>query len=341
MPLAGYEHNVVLLSRLHGLQDRVGAVRYDAEVVAARGRDPGLLARSSAAQVAYAGSDMHRRLAVIAAVAVALAMVGCDGEGNVDRAVHTAPDSEEGGGMRLTSEAFADQAVIPAKYTCDGQDVSPQLTIADIPAGTATLALIMDDPDAPGGTWDQSILNAERSSLNAGGSTITDVTYPRFITKPDGDMIMTYRTGGSGNGNMNFATYGAGGGLWDTPHQIINGTDLITYTDILGSSDNRNAYLNGLNIGPGGNIHITWTWRESAGTTAMTSPVMTNPVTTTRAMQTMRVARSSSTTPRSFSSTTRRMPIWAFRSSLTDRAGKRSRSAARTDSCSRSKTEGV
>ncbi len=117
---------------------------------------------------------------------------------------------------------------------------------------------------SPVGTWNVGILNAERSSLNAGGSTITDVTYPRYITKPNGDMILTYRTGGSGNGNMNFATYDAGTGLWNAPHQIINGTNPIWYTDPVNSSDNRNAYLNGLSIGPDGDLHVTWTWREEA-----------------------------------------------------------------------------
>ncbi len=55
--------------------------------------------------------------------------------------------------MRLTSSAFAEGAMIPVKYTCDGQDVSPPLTWSDVSAGTAALALICDDPDAPVGTW--------------------------------------------------------------------------------------------------------------------------------------------------------------------------------------------
>jgi Raf kinase inhibitor-like YbhB/YbcL family protein len=56
--------------------------------------------------------------------------------------------------MRLTSPAFANGEPIPARFTCDGADVSPTLEIADLPEGTACLALIMDDPDAPVGTWD-------------------------------------------------------------------------------------------------------------------------------------------------------------------------------------------
>lgn len=55
--------------------------------------------------------------------------------------------------MKLTSSAFDDKGDIPAKYTCTGDDVSPPLEISDIPEGTACLVLIMDDPDAPMGTW--------------------------------------------------------------------------------------------------------------------------------------------------------------------------------------------
>jgi hypothetical protein len=55
--------------------------------------------------------------------------------------------------MKLSSSAFAEGAMIPAKYTCDGQDISPPLAWADVPAGVAALALICDDPDAPAGTW--------------------------------------------------------------------------------------------------------------------------------------------------------------------------------------------
>lgn len=55
--------------------------------------------------------------------------------------------------MQLTSPAFAHNQNIPSKYTCDGLDVNPPLAIDSVPAGTKSLALIVDDPDAPGGTW--------------------------------------------------------------------------------------------------------------------------------------------------------------------------------------------
>jgi Raf kinase inhibitor-like YbhB/YbcL family protein len=55
--------------------------------------------------------------------------------------------------MKLTSSAFAEGAMIPVKYTCDGQDTSPPLVWADVPGGARALTLICDDPDAPAGTW--------------------------------------------------------------------------------------------------------------------------------------------------------------------------------------------
>jgi len=51
--------------------------------------------------------------------------------------------------MRLTSSVFFDGTAIPSKYTCEGADVSPPLAWDDVPANTRSLALIVDDPDAP------------------------------------------------------------------------------------------------------------------------------------------------------------------------------------------------
>jgi hypothetical protein len=55
--------------------------------------------------------------------------------------------------MKVTSSAFADGAPIPVKHTCDGPDTSPPLAWTGAPENTKTFALIMDDPDAPMGTW--------------------------------------------------------------------------------------------------------------------------------------------------------------------------------------------
>jgi Raf kinase inhibitor-like YbhB/YbcL family protein len=55
--------------------------------------------------------------------------------------------------LQLVSPAFTHGQPIPARYTADGEDVSPPLAISGAPSGTASFALICDDPDAPVGTW--------------------------------------------------------------------------------------------------------------------------------------------------------------------------------------------
>jgi Raf kinase inhibitor-like YbhB/YbcL family protein len=54
-----------------------------------------------------------------------------------------------GRAMDLTSSSFSPQGEIPSRHTCEGQDVSPALSWSGLPAGTRSLALIVDDPDAP------------------------------------------------------------------------------------------------------------------------------------------------------------------------------------------------
>jgi len=55
--------------------------------------------------------------------------------------------------FELFSPAFQPNSMIPSQYTCDGSDISPPLQWKNIPAGTKSFALIMDDPDAPVGLW--------------------------------------------------------------------------------------------------------------------------------------------------------------------------------------------
>jgi len=55
--------------------------------------------------------------------------------------------------MQITSPAFGSNGNIPQKYTCEGQGVNPPLLFKDVPEGTQSLALIVDDPDAPTTTW--------------------------------------------------------------------------------------------------------------------------------------------------------------------------------------------
>jgi Raf kinase inhibitor-like YbhB/YbcL family protein len=61
--------------------------------------------------------------------------------------------TQGGAGMKITSPVFAHNQYIPKKYSGEGDDVNPPLVIENIPVGTKSLALIVDDPDAPRGTW--------------------------------------------------------------------------------------------------------------------------------------------------------------------------------------------
>lgn len=60
--------------------------------------------------------------------------------------------------MKVISPEFMHNESIPARFTCQGDDVNPALEITNIPTGARSLVLIMDDPDAPGRTWDHWIV---------------------------------------------------------------------------------------------------------------------------------------------------------------------------------------
>lgn len=103
----------------------------------------------------------HLPALAFAAILLAALAAGCGGDGEApepDRqpsVAASAGDRAEGRqDMRLTSTAFEPGEPIPQQYSCDGADISPPLAISDVPEGTAALALLMDDPDAPVGTWD-------------------------------------------------------------------------------------------------------------------------------------------------------------------------------------------
>lgn len=51
--------------------------------------------------------------------------------------------------MKITSTAFQNNSLIPTEYTCDGKNINPPLTIAEVPENTKSLAIIVEDPDAP------------------------------------------------------------------------------------------------------------------------------------------------------------------------------------------------
>src|SRR5437879_5211116 len=62
------------------------------------------------------------------------------------------------GKLIVGSTVFANKDFIPVDHTCEGANINPAITIENIPPGTKSLTLIVDDPDAPGGTFDHWII---------------------------------------------------------------------------------------------------------------------------------------------------------------------------------------
>ncbi len=96
----------------------------------------------------------------------------------------------------LTSPAFATGAAIPRKYTCDGEDASPPLAWSGAPQGTRGFALVMDDPDAPGGTWDHWVLYGLRADA---------------VALPEGAPAVPTLEGGVRQGKNSWGRVGYGG----------------------------------------------------------------------------------------------------------------------------------
>jgi len=98
--------------------------------------------------------------------------------------------------FQITSHAFEDGGAIPVRHSCHGEDVSPPLAWTGAPAGTRSLALICDDPDAPVGTWVHWVV------YNIPAST---TTLPEGIA-PDAEL-----SDGSQHGNNSWGRLGYGG----------------------------------------------------------------------------------------------------------------------------------
>ena len=68
--------------------------------------------------------------------------------------------------MKLSSPAFREGDSIPAKFTCQGDDINPALVIEGVPSDAKSLALIVDDPDAPGGIWTHWLVKGIPANLS-------------------------------------------------------------------------------------------------------------------------------------------------------------------------------
>lgn len=90
---------------------------------------------------------MMKRLFILMLPAIAC-IAGCK-----EQQPPAAENGENAMALKVTSSAFTEGQMIPAKYTADGQDVSPPLAWDNVVQGTKSFALVSDDPDAPMGTW--------------------------------------------------------------------------------------------------------------------------------------------------------------------------------------------
>ena len=105
---------------------------------------------------------MHLSPALLAVPALGLALAGCGGGGErVSGPPPTAPDR-----ITVTSPAFRDGGTIPKRYSCDGEQVSPPLRWSGVPSGARELALLVEDPDASGGTFVHWVLFKLGPGLN-------------------------------------------------------------------------------------------------------------------------------------------------------------------------------
>jgi hypothetical protein len=83
--------------------------------------------------------------------------------------------------LSVTSPAFQPNGTIPRKHTGQGEDVSPAITWSGAPSGTAEFALLMDDPDAPAGTWVHWVIYkipGTATGLKEGIEKVTTLTDP-------------------------------------------------------------------------------------------------------------------------------------------------------------------
>lgn len=99
---------------------------------------------------------MRKRLSLLFLIVFLMCGTGCAAAPAAPTAIPTTEEVPMA--IELTSPAFQHGQPIPRRHTCDGEDISPALNWRNIPPGTKSLALIMDDPDAPRGTWSHWVI---------------------------------------------------------------------------------------------------------------------------------------------------------------------------------------
>ena len=123
-------------------------------------------------------------------MSIALVITSCGGEDSAPKVFD--PASSAIAVIEFSSPAFDDGDPIPVKYTCDGDDTSPPLRWSEVPAGTRSLAIVLDDPDAPGRIfrhWSLYDLPSASRSLNEAQPTTGQLKYSTRQGQNDFDEI--------------------------------------------------------------------------------------------------------------------------------------------------------
>ena len=114
-----------------------------------------------------------------------------------------------------------------------------------------------------GSGWGPSMFQPEQDHLGT-GTVIGGATYPNFINKPDGGLLLAVRRGSSGNGDNWLYDYDDGSWHDDRLMMSRSGTFVDLYNPVSSPSRSRNGYWNGFDYGPDGRLHVTYTYRESS-----------------------------------------------------------------------------
>jgi Raf kinase inhibitor-like YbhB/YbcL family protein len=147
-------------------------------------------------------------------VATLLLAAGCGGD---DDAEEPATDVAES--ITVSSSAFEADQPIPRHYTCDGHDISPPLAWGGVPADAEAVALVVDDPDAPGGTyvhWIVLDIAPETTSVDDGSAPPDGVQ----AANSNGDAAYAGPCPPSGTHHYRFTVYAL-----DQPTGLADGAD--------------------------------------------------------------------------------------------------------------------
>jgi Raf kinase inhibitor-like YbhB/YbcL family protein len=140
--------------------------------------------------------------------------------------------------MKLKSKDFVDNSSMPSEFTCDGRNISPQLSWENVPEETKSFALSVTDPDAPGGTWihwlvydmSNELREIERASLPEGAKEVMN----DFGKRPYGGPCPP-----SGTHRYFFTLYAL-----DTEH--LEGLNKRNFSDIVEKHSIEKAAIKGL-----------------------------------------------------------------------------------------------